>query len=521
MLRTLIPHKADRLFTPEVVQLVKALEDRFGARRLEVLQLGEARRAELRTGHIAPLETTAAIRQGDWQAAPVPEQLLERRVELIGGGSRKELIDGLNAGAKSYVADLWGMTPNTPSAILRAHKNIERAATLNLAYVDADGNRVRINPGSTTRLMVAPRPLHAQDHTLEGPAGCHVATFVDLAILICLSGEKLRQRQGGIFLYLRELGGHEEARLWDDLLLFLESHQAMPPGTIRATVVMDNLAAVLDADEILHGLRQHAAGLAFDPQGFAADHVALFSAKDRPVMPDREHIGLNAEFLRAASLRTIAIAHRRNVHAIGAPAFVLPVDAANSIAPRYLEMIADKEREAVDGHDGTLVAHPGLVNAAMAEFNKSMPKAHQIYYKRQLSPDMGELMRHPQGALTTEGMQRSIRTVIKALVEYPHHQGLVVQGGRLHDRSSIRLATALLWHWTQSNVCFITGTGLEIHAEVVKYLIRKEGEKLYAAQGPDLRERAKQAVQLLTRAVLAPEVPADLPDVPIFGADGQ
>jgi len=161
------------------------------------------------------------------------------------------------------------------------------------------------------------------------------------------------------------------------------------------------------------------------------------------------------------------------------------------------------------------------VNAAMAEFNKSMPKAHQIYYKRQLSPDMGELVRHPQGALTTEGMQRSIRTVIKALVEYPDHQGLVVQGGRLHDRSSIRLATALLWHWTQSNVCFITGTGLEIHAEVVKYLIRKEGEKLYAAQGPELRERAKQAVQLLTRAVLAPEVPADLPDVPIFGADGQ
>lgn len=521
MLRTLIPHKADRLFTPEVVQLVKALEDRFGPRRMEVLQLGQARRAELRAGQIAPLEATAAIRQGEWLVAPIPEQLLERRVELIGGGSRKELIDGLNAGAKSYVADLWNMTPNTPSSVLRAHKNIERAASLKLAYVDADGNRVRINPGSTTRLMVAPRPLHAGDHALEGTALPGIATFVDLAILTCLSGEILRQRQGGIFLYLRELGGHEEARLWDDLFLFLENHHAMPPGTIRATVVMDNLAAVLEADEVLHGLRQHAAGLALDPQGLAADHVALFSAKDRPVMPDREHIGLNAEFLRAASLRTIAIAHRRNVHAIGAPAFVLPVDAANSIAPRYLEMIADKEREAVDGHDGTLVAHPGLVNAAMTEFNKSMPKAHQIYYKRQLSPDTGELVRHPQGALTTEGMQRSIRTVIKALVEYPGHQGLVVQGGRLHDRSSIRLATVLLWHWTQSNVCFITGTGLEIHEEVVKYLIRKEGEKLYATQGQELRERAKQAVLLLTQAVLAPEVPADLPDVPIFGADGQ
>ena len=500
----------DRLLTPATVKLMRVLTVRFGERRLEVLALGEARMAALRNGEIDLLAGTARIRKTEWQVDPVPAELLERRVELIGGCSRRELIEGLNAGAKSYVADLWNMTPNEPGAILRAHKNIERATDNRLAYVASDGDRVRINPKSISRLMIVPRPMRAMDHVMEGLGGPVPAAFFDLALHAQLNAEKLRLRQGGIYLYLRGLHGHEEARLWNDLFSFLETHLNMPQGSFRATVMMDSLAAILEADEILFELKQHAAGLSVDPQAYAADHLELFSSPDLPILPDREHIGLNAKFLHSASLKTISICHRRQAHAMGGSAFILPPDTNGVVKPGYLEMIADKEREAVDGHDGTLVGHPGLVNPAMTEFNKSMPRAHQMYYQR---PDLTTpelLVEPPTGALTTEGIQRCIRTVIKTLVTYPESQGLITQGGALHDRSSVRLSTLLMWHWTRSKACYITDTGLEIHEDVVKYMIRKEGEKMFAKAAPEIRERSRAAVKHFTETVLSPEVPPDL-----------
>ena len=178
--------------------------------------------------------------------------------------------------------------------------------------------------------------------------------------------------------------------------------------------------------------------------------------------------------------------------------------------PGYLEMIADKEREAVDGHDGTLIGHPGLVNPAMAEFNKSMPRAHQMYYQRADQTTPADLIERPVGALTAEGLQRCIRTVLRALIDHPRNLGLSVQGGRLHDRSSVRLSTMLIWHWTRSEVCFITDTGLEVHEDVVKYLIRKEGDKMAAKLDLPTRELAQEAVRVLTSTALSPEIPTDL-----------
>lgn len=505
MLNTLISTKTDRLMSPAVKELVQALADRFGKRRLEVLEAGAARMQALRTGQGVPLADTAGIRAGDWQVSPTPAELLERRVELIGGCGRKDLIEGLNAGAKSYVADLWNLTSNEPLAILRAHRNIERATDFRLAFVGPDGDRVRINPKTITRLMIVPRPMHV----LHGPQRIP-ASFLDLAIHGHFNAAKLRSRQGGAYLYLRGVRGHAEARLWADLFTYIEEQEDLPKGTFRATVMMDNLAAVLEADEILYELRHHSAGLSLDPQAYAANHVALFSTPDRPVLPDRQHIGLEARMLRSVSLRTISICHRRQAHAMGAPAFVLPPNDQGQVKPGYLEMIADKEREAVDGHDGTLVGHPGLVNPAMTEFNKSMARAHQMYYQRADRTTTADLIESPQGPLTTEGMLQCIRTVIRAMVCFHEGQGPIAQGGKLHDRSSVRLSTLLLWHWTQSRVCFITDTGLEIHADVVKFLIRKEGDKMFARHAPELRERAKQAVELLTATVLAPDLPPDL-----------
>lgn len=507
MLRTLEPTMTDRLLKPAVSALITEMVQLFGDRRKEILALNQARQHVLRTGAVSFLPETESVRKGDWLVDPVPAELLERRVELLGSANRAELIDGMNAGAKSYVADLWNLTINEPATILKAHKNLERAADNRLAYVNAQGDRVRINPASITRLMIVPRPLPVEDRTLGSPVP---AALFDLAMHTMHNAEKLRLRQGGVYLYLRGVGGHAEAGLWNDIFVFLEEKLGMPQGAIRATVIMDSLSAVLEADEILHALRHHSAGLSLDPQAFAANHLMLFGDSDRPVFPDRQHIGLNARFLRSVSLRTISICHRRQAHAIGAPAFNLPPDTHGHQKADYLEMIADKEREAVDGHDGTLVGHPGLLNSAMAEFNKSMPRGHQMYFQRPDTTTPEDLVAPPDGALTTEGLLRCVRTLLQAVVCRTLGKGPIVQGGRLHDRSSVRLAIMLLWHWTHSPVCFITDTGLEVHKDVVKYLIRKEGAKLFPPTQQELHARGLEAANELTAVALSPEVPTDL-----------
>lgn len=507
MLRTLETPMTDRLLKPAVPALIAEMVQLFGTRRQDVLAINRSRRMELRTGTVDFLPETETVRKGDWLVDPVPAELLERRVELLGGANRAELIDGMNAGAKSYVADLWNLTLNEPGTILKAHKNLERAADNRLAYVNSVGDRVRINPASITRLMIVPRPLHVDDRTTGNPVP---ASFFDLAMHALHNAAKLRLRQGGVYLYLRGVGSHAEAALWNDVFAFLEDRMEMPEGTIRATVIMDSLAAVLEADEVLHALRHHSAGLCVDPQAFAADHLMLFGGTEKPVFPDRQHISLNARFLRSVSLRTISICHRRQAHAMGAPSFNLPPDTHGHLKADYLEMIADKEREAVDGHDGTLVGHPGLVNAAMAEFNKSMPRGHQMYFQRPDPTTPEDLVSAPEGALTTEGLLRCVRTLLQALVCRAEGKGPIVQGGRIHDRSSVRLASMLLWHWTRSPVCFITDTGLEVHEDVVKYLIRKEGGKLFPPAQPELHAKGLEAANLLTAVALSPDAPPDL-----------
>lgn len=500
----------DRLLTSDLLKLVQEMTVRFGAKRKELLADRAARTALFMEGHIDRLADTAHIRQAVWRVDPVPVELLERRVELLGGGSRHEIIQGLNCGAKSYVADLWNMNTTDPSAILRAHKNLERAIDSRLQYVDENGDRVRVNPSSTTRIFLVPRPLHTSEASVRSGGEAVPASFFDLAVYSSYNAVKLRVRQAGVFLYLRGVRSHLEARLWRSLFEFLEEHFSLPRGTFRATVMMDSLAAALEADEILFELNHHSAGLSLDPQAYAADHVALFSAPDRAVLPDRERIGLNEEFLRAVSLMTIAVCHKRQAHAIGAPAFILPPDDKGKTKAGWLEMIADKEREAVDGHDGTLVGHPACVNPAMTEFNKSMPKSHQMYFERSDDIPVARLVKRPEGPISTEGLMGTIRTVLRSLVLREQGIAVVEQGGRLHDRSSVRLSTLLLWSWTHSSHGVVTDTGLEIHVELMSYLIRKESAKLFPKPDPATKEACQRAVQTLTTAVLAPVLPPDL-----------
>ncbi|HPF91173.1 MAG: hypothetical protein H6590_07360 [Flavobacteriales bacterium] len=484
----------DRLITAGVRDLVEGLLASYEGRLSELLKIRTERRSSLSTGTLELLPATANVREKDWTVDPEPEGLQERRVELIGGANRSELINGMNAGAKSYVADLWNFTAQDTWSILRAHKSLNGAAHRSLAYLDDREGRVRINPSTSSRLMLVPRPFFTYEASLTVNEIPVPAAFFDLAMVAVGQGRETVRRQGGLHFYLRDVQGLQEARLWARLFERVEESLELDRGTIRCTVFMDTVPGALEADEILFELQHHSAGLALDPQGYAADHIALFHGPDLPVLPDREAIGLNAPFLRALSLRTIGLCHRRGCHAMGAPSFVLPSLDHSKVKAEYLAMLADKEREAVDGHDGTLVVHEDMVNASMVEFNKSMPRAHQLNYQRTDAITPADLVKVPEGPITVESLKNILRTSLRSLMMREQGKGWVIQGGRVHDRSSLLLAVRLLWQWVQNPKGNITATNLPITIDLVKFMLKKEADKMFDGNDPVIRKQVDRAM---------------------------
>lgn len=489
--------------------LISHLLDRFEQRRCGLIEPRQQRFLQLRAEGPRHLEETAHVRRTEWRVDPLPAELSERRVELIGGCTRSDLIHGLNAGAKSYIADIWNFTCGDPWSVMRAHRVLSKAARLDLAYLDPAEGRVRANPRTQTRLMVCPRPLHVLESSVligDEPAP---AAILDLAVLGAHALVPLVARQGGLYLLLRDIRSHQEARLWAQMLDEVEMEMGVERGAIRATIMIDSLSGALEADEILFELMHHAAGIAIDPQGFAADHIALFHGPEAPVLPDREAIGLNAPFLRALSVHLIGLCHRRGCHAIGAPSFVLPPLDPTKLKPAYQEMLADKEREAADGFDGTMVVHEDTVNAAITAFNKRMPLANQLTFIPDQGIDVRELVAAPEGDITVESLVGTIRTILRSLVLRWQGEAHVVQGSRLHDRSSLRLALRLLWQWSHSKRGVITATRLDVHDDLMRYLVRKEADKMFAESDARTKALAARAVSLTLDLVLGDEVPME------------
>lgn len=434
---------------------------------------------------------------------------MERKVELIGGCTRSELINGLNAGANSYIADLWNFTCGDPWSIMRAHRVLARAARLELAYLDPDRGRVRANPRSETRLIIAPRPLHVLESSVLLGNEPSPAAFFDMAMLGVHALQPLTDRQGVLHLLLRDVQSHQEARLWAAILDEVEQMSGLERGRIRATIMIDSLAGALEADEILFELTHHAAGISIDPQGFAADHIALFNGMDATVFPDREAVGLNAPFLHSLTLHLLGLGHRRGCLAIGPPSFTLPPLDPLKVKPAYQEMLADKEREASIGFNGTIVVHADTVNEAVNAFNKHRPRANPPEAVNGSAIQPHDLITPPEGAITVEGLIATIRTVLRSLVLRWHGNAHVVQGSRLHDRSSLRLAIRLLWHWRRSHRGVVTATQLDISGDLLRFLVRKESDKMFGESDARTRALAKQAVELTLDLVLADSIPLE------------
>jgi len=498
------------ILTPAALLFVADLQRRFGARREELLAARVARQARLDRGERPDfLAETAAVRRAEWRVAPLPHDLLDRRVEITGPVERKMIINALNSGASTFMADFEDSTAPTWANVVEGQLNLRDAVRRTISHVAPESGKTYRLAERTAVLLMRPRGWHLPEKHVLVDGRPVSASLFDFGLYVFHNARALLARGTGPYLYLPKLQGHLEARLWNDVFVHAQAQLSIPRGTIKATVLIEHVLAAFEMDEILFELREHSAGLNCGRWDYIFSFIKAFRADPGRVLPDRASIGMTQPFLRAYSQLLIRTCHRRGVHAMGGMAAQIPIkgdEAANRAALDKVE--ADKRREVGDGHDGTWVAHPALVPVARAIFDAGMPGPNQIdNLRRDVHVGAAELLAVPAGAATEAGLRHDVDVGVQYLAAWLSGSGCVPLHHLMEDAATAEISRTLVWQWIRHGVRLADGR--RVTPELFASVLAEE-----TARGP-AGPRLEEAARLFQRLATAPEL-ADFLTLPAY-----
>jgi malate synthase len=441
-----------RVLTPDALMFVARLVRRFRDRREAVLRARRERQARLDRGaRLRFLSDTAYVRSSKWKIAPVPPDLRDRRVEITGPVDRKTIINGLNSGARVFMADFEDATSPTWANCVHGQYNLIDAAERKIRYVDPrTGNPYRLAPQIAT-LMVRPRGWHLPEVHFLVDGQPAPAALVDFGLFFFHNARTLRARGTGPYFYLPKLESHLEARLWNDVFVYAQDALNLPRGTVKATVLIETLPAAFEMDEILYELRDHSAGLNCGRWDYIFSFIKTHRNDPAALLPDRAQVTMDKGFLRAYVRRLIHTCHRRGAHAIGGMAAQIPIkhDLDENEAALH-KVWADKLREVRDGHDGTWVAHPGLVSVARDVFDRHMPAPNQIATAPgEATVTAEDLLEVPTGTRTEEGLRCNLRVGVQYIDAWLRGRGCVPLYHLMEDVATAEISRAQVWQWVR------------------------------------------------------------------------
>jgi malate synthase len=441
---------SEEILTPEALNFIVDLERRFGPRRRELLGARVGRQAKFDAGERPDfLPQTAEIRKANWTVAPLPDDLLDRRVEITGPVDRKMVINALNSGASVYMADFEDANTPTWSNLMEGHVNLRDAVRRTITYTDpATSKAYKLNP-TLAVLLVRPRGWHLPEKHVIVDGNPMSGSLLDFGLFFWHNAKELLARGTGPYFYLPKLESHLEARLWNEVFLHSQETLGINRGTIKATVLIETILATFEMDEILYELREHSSGLNAGRWDYIFSFIKKFANDPEAVLPDRGRVTMTTHFLRSYAKLLIKTCHRREVHAMGGMSAYIPNkkdEAANRTAMEQVR--ADKEREASDGHDGTWVAHPGLVALAKEVFDKYMPQPNQIDRKLgDFQATAADLLTPPPGDITEAGVKQNIAVSIGYLESWLRGIGCVPLFNLMEDAATAEISRAQLWQW--------------------------------------------------------------------------
>jgi malate synthase len=495
-----------QILAAEALTFVATLERRFRDTRASLLARREEVQERLDAGAKPDfLPETREIRESDWRVAEIPADLRDRRVEITGPVDRKMIINALNSGANVFMADFEDSNAPTWSNVIEGQINLRDAVRRTITFESPETKKRYALVAEPATLFVRPRGWHLEEkHVLIDDRPVSASIF-DFALYLFHNAEELRARGTGPYFYLPKLESHLEARLWNDVFVAAQELLGIPRGTIRATVLIETIMAAFEMDEVLWELREHSAGLNCGRWDYIFSFIKRFRNDPRCVLPDRGLVTMEKHFLRSYSRLLIRTCHRRGVHAMGGMAAQIPIKndpAANEAA--LARVRADKLREAGDGHDGTWVAHPGLVDIARAEFDAIMTGANQIDRPLDdLHITARDLLEVPEGPITERGLRQNLEVGMHYLAAWLRGTGCVPIHDLMEDAATAEISRTQVWQWLHHGARLDDGRTIDL--PLFRAVFAEEVAKIRAAVGDEryTSERWELAAKLFEELITA------------------
>ena len=445
-----------QILNPKTLALIELLHTKFNPRRLELLAQRKHRQDEIDDGKKPDfLKDTKSIRDGDWEVAPLPSDLQDRRVEITGPVDRKMVINALNAPVKTFMADFEDSCSPTWSNIIQGQINLRDAVNGTIEFIrDSDQKRYSLNENTAT-LIVRPRGWHLNEkHILINGEEVSGSLF-DFALYLSNNYQSLKSKGSGPYFYLPKLESHLEARLWNDVFVEAQDFLKIEQGTIKATVLIETILAAFEMNEILYELKDHSAGLNCGRWDYIFSFIKRFRNDPSCILPNRDEVTMTRHFLNSYVDELIKTCHKRNVHAMGGMAAQIPIK--NDIEKNKLAMNkvqSDKLREAKAGHDGTWIAHPGLSTIAMNAFDSVMAdNPNQISNKRNdVNTTASDLLKIPAGSITEQGIKENIRVGVQYIEAWLSGNGCVPLYNLMEDAATAEISRSQIWQWIHHKV---------------------------------------------------------------------
>ena len=488
-----------QILTPEALDFVAELHRTFEPRRKELLARRAARQKEFDAGRLPDfLPETRQVREATWKVAAQPADMLDRRVEITGPTDRKMVINALNCGASTFMADFEDANCPTWHNMIDGQLNLRDAVRRTITF-EQGGKHYQLKDKPAV-LIPRPRGWHLDEKHMLIDGTPVSGSIFDFALFFFHNAKELLAKGSGPYFYLPKMESHLEARLWNDIFVAAQAALGVPRGTIRATALIETVVAAFEMDEILYELREHSAGLNIGRWDYIFSCIKKFRANRDFCLADRSQVTMLAPFMRAYALLLVKTCHKRGAPAMGGMAAQIPIKndpAANEAALDKVRQ--DKLREVTDGCDGTWVAHPGLVPIAKEIFDKHMPQPNQ--YDRQ-RPDVNVTAKdllnfRPEKPITETGVRNNISVGIQYLGAWLAGNGCVPVFNLMEDAATAEISRSQIWQWMRSPKGVLED-GRKVTPELFRSLLAEELGKAKAAQADGKLDEAAKLFEKIT-----------------------
>lgn len=500
---------AAEVLTPAALAFLAALQRQFNARRLALLARRAERQAALHAGQLPDfLPETEAVRTGEWQVAPIPADLQNRRVEITGPTDRKMVINALNSGAKVFMADFEDANSPTWDNMLQGQLNLTAAIERTLTFSSPEGKSYKLNDTLAT-LLVRPRGWHLNEKHLWVDGQPMSGSLFDFGLYFFRNAQRLLEKGSGPYFYLPKLESHLEARLWNEVFVAAQTALGVPHGSIKATVLIETVLAAFEMEEIIYELRHHMAGLNAGRWDYIFSIIKKFRSQPDFLLPDRAQVTMTVPFMRAYTELLVRTCHKRGAHAIGGMAAFIPSRKDAQVNEVALTRVRDdKLRESNDGFDGTWVAHPDLVPTALAVFDDVLKEApHQKHRLREEVAVTAEQIHTfvvPGGTITEAGFRLNINVAVQYLEAWLRGNGAVAIYNLMEDAATAEISRAQVWQWLHAPHARLDD-GRAIDMALYRQCLPEELDKIKALVGEAAfaAGRYAEAADLFDRLVTA------------------